>query len=489
MEKKIFGLAVFLALTTGFNLRAQGIPDALRLAQPTDGIGARSAAMGNAFTGVADDFSALYWNPAGLGRLNHSDFSFGLSNLSVTDDATFLGSAKSYDNSTTHLNNIGLAIPFPVARGSLVFAAGFQRIANYTGGRKFDAFNPRSSIQPTMYDRDRYYDMAWQVGLEEENGNIPVNGRVQQTGDVLTSGSLNQWAFGGSIQVAPRLYLGLSLNVLTGSYRYERTLVETDVQQVYQDTITGIDPDDERLSISRVDFRRLTVNNLIEQDLSGWNATIGAFYNYMDVFTLGLTIRTPAFITVTENGRHTYEAEFLRGYEKLTITDKDVEYDVTTPWVFGFGAAVHPVDFATISADLDLTDFSETQFDNTEIQHFADVNKDIKNQLRATKNFRFGAEVQVPGTELFLRGGYGIVFSPYVDDKGKSDFNTKTISAGIGYEFDNALTLNATFLTSNWSTFHFNYDDPAITGQDEQYLKTDEKVSAVRLMFSLSYRF
>ena len=31
------------------------------------GVGARQAAMGNAFAGVADDATAIYWNPGGLG--------------------------------------------------------------------------------------------------------------------------------------------------------------------------------------------------------------------------------------------------------------------------------------------------------------------------------------------------------------------------------------------------------------------------------------
>src|SRR5207302_10246043 len=33
------------------------------------GPGARPAAMGEAFTGVADDIHAIYWNPAGLATL------------------------------------------------------------------------------------------------------------------------------------------------------------------------------------------------------------------------------------------------------------------------------------------------------------------------------------------------------------------------------------------------------------------------------------
>lgn len=37
------------------------------------GAGARSLAMGGAFTGIADDSSAVYWNPAGLSQLNRME--------------------------------------------------------------------------------------------------------------------------------------------------------------------------------------------------------------------------------------------------------------------------------------------------------------------------------------------------------------------------------------------------------------------------------
>ena len=34
------------------------------------GLGARAESMGGAFIGVADDWTAIYWNPAGLAQLH-----------------------------------------------------------------------------------------------------------------------------------------------------------------------------------------------------------------------------------------------------------------------------------------------------------------------------------------------------------------------------------------------------------------------------------
>ena len=44
------------------------------------GVGGRAVGMGNAFVGTANDISALYWNPAGLARLEGSEASFMTAN-------------------------------------------------------------------------------------------------------------------------------------------------------------------------------------------------------------------------------------------------------------------------------------------------------------------------------------------------------------------------------------------------------------------------
>ena len=41
------------------------------------GIGSRAISMGGAFRGMADDASAMYWNPAGLAFLDHNEISLG----------------------------------------------------------------------------------------------------------------------------------------------------------------------------------------------------------------------------------------------------------------------------------------------------------------------------------------------------------------------------------------------------------------------------
>lgn len=59
------------------------------------GVGARALSMGEAFTGVADDYSALYYNPAGLTQLRKSELGINLDYSMRINNASLGGAAGS----------------------------------------------------------------------------------------------------------------------------------------------------------------------------------------------------------------------------------------------------------------------------------------------------------------------------------------------------------------------------------------------------------
>jgi len=91
MKPKFGTLSTLLAILVlaGLPVQAQYAEDALRLGLSGTGVGTRSLGMGNAYTGVANDFSAIYWNPAGLAQMEFSEFSFGLTYNNNKDNSTF----------------------------------------------------------------------------------------------------------------------------------------------------------------------------------------------------------------------------------------------------------------------------------------------------------------------------------------------------------------------------------------------------------------
>ena len=476
---------------------AQVPEDVLRLSHSGTLVSPRSAGMGGAFIGLADDASALYWNPAGLGQLRASEFAIGMSNVSMNNDASLGaldGVMGSGSESSTALSNINLAIPFPVARGSFVVAAGYNRLLDYAGTMQLDVFNPQSSIQSSLYNEDEELDFAWNLGLEDtlvltyiDQGMpgwfaIPVANRVRQTIDEIEEGGLNQWSFGGSIEVAPNALVGVSLNILSGRYRYERTFIEEDVINVWQDVIVGID------DVARTDFQRLELYEEWEQDLSGFNLKVGFLYNLEDKARFGVAIQTANVITVSEDYSKTGSSRFADASLQYELNIDNNNYDISTAPIYSFGASWSPVEFATISGDIELVDYSDLEFEESNNFNTTELNRDIRKLFRATNNFRFGAEFRLPKTGVSLRGGFGYRFSPYDEDEGKSEFDVNTISVGVGYEFKNNFALNAAYTLSNYEGYSYNYTDPDGDVPEAAFLVKRE-VGTTRLLVGLTYRF
>lgn len=56
----------------------------------TLGVGARPLGMGGSYVAIADDSTAAYWNPAGLGQLAHTEIGFMHSSLGTLDSYDFI---------------------------------------------------------------------------------------------------------------------------------------------------------------------------------------------------------------------------------------------------------------------------------------------------------------------------------------------------------------------------------------------------------------
>jgi type IX secretion system protein PorV len=101
------------------------------------GVGARAEAMGGAFVGVADDATALFWNAAGIARIDpeKSELSFNYANWPA--DLTFTQAGYVF-----HLKRIPGAIGVHVrslAMQPMVETTAYQPDPNVGTGRTFDA--------------------------------------------------------------------------------------------------------------------------------------------------------------------------------------------------------------------------------------------------------------------------------------------------------------------------------------------------------------
>lgn len=472
----VMALCAILGVVSSQGL-AQFPEDALRFATPGFGVGARSLGMGNAYSGVANDYSAIFWNPAGLAQMEFGEFSFGLSHLNYGNRSKFFGAEQSYSNNATTLNALGLVYPVPVRQGSLVFGFGFSRQSNFTTGLSFEGFNPNSSIIQTyapdgaFYPSDLSGNLAYQLYLANVDTNTgrfdsPITGNLTQLGRVIEGGGLNNWGFAVGVDIAKNLSVGATASYLSGSYKYERSYTERDTRKLYQ--------------ALPFDFDELTVEDFVESDISGFNAKLGLMYRVPEKFRFGLTVKTPTTLQVKETFGSTARSYFDNG--DVLPTDGPFEsngsgsYNVVTPWVFGAGASVVLRDLI-LSADIEYTDWTQLEFADANPDLIA-LNKDIKQLFRPTANLRAGLEYDVRALGLRLRGGFIYNTSPFEGDP--SEFDQKYVTAGLGLLLSEANMLDVAYARGWWKSFRTNYDRSS---------RVDEKVTTNTVILTFSHRF
>jgi len=164
------------------------------------GAGARAAGMGGAFIGVADDATAIVWNPAGLTLLERPEAS--VVGRFVADAYEIDWDDESFEETQSHfvLNFLSGAIPLQLGSKKVVAALALQR-------------------QIDLYSYSKYYDY-WGDEIEAEG-----------TGGVDTA------TLGGGIQILPYLYAGLAANFWFGKYEYTENY-RADYE--YEESYTGL---------------------------------------------------------------------------------------------------------------------------------------------------------------------------------------------------------------------------------------------------------
>lgn len=453
---------------------AQNINDALRLGYSGLGANARALGMGNSYIALSDDGSASFFNPAGFGLLKRLEFSGGLDYSNFNNNTTFFGNQTEYSNSSTNLDRISFVFPFPTLRGSLVFGLSYHTTSNLVGALQFDGFNNSdNSMIKNLLDTDVPFDLY----LTDENNVSPINGNLNQSGTVISSGSVDYWTLSGAVELVQNLYVGLNLNVVSGAFESNNDYYEDDTKNIYQDTTAAGES-------QTVDFKTFYLNRLLNWDLAGWNAKLGLIYQLNNFARFGTTIQFPKTFSIKEDFTVNGSSEFGTGQiidlDPTKYSDK-VEYDIITPFEFAAGFSGNYAGLI-VSAEATLIDYTQMKFDNpnglTE-QYISEQNKNIKEKLGTVINYNFGVEYTIANFGLRLRAGYFIQSSAFKNDN--SDYDKKYITAGLGFLAAETLGIDFGYAHGWWNDLGDNY------GVNES--RTYQDITRDNLMLTATYRF
>ena len=85
-----------------FQLQGQTSSDAIRLFEKEKGFGTYALGLGGAYSALSNDYSGIYWNPAGLSSIKKSTLNIEFNNNYVTNNINFLNNSFFTHSLTDH---------------------------------------------------------------------------------------------------------------------------------------------------------------------------------------------------------------------------------------------------------------------------------------------------------------------------------------------------------------------------------------------------
>jgi len=378
------------------------------------GVGARAMGMGGAYTSVADDFTALYWNPAGLSHLKRMEFYGALSQEKVDKETEYFGDTNSTFTSNTRPNSFGIVLPVPTYQGGLAFAFGVNRVQSFDIRSKVKGFNDRTLVD------------------DPELGQLSIDELTDESGGIYS------WDFGAAVDIAPNIALGATLSVLSGRYDYSLKLDANDTKNL-DSNITGI-----------------SYQDTITTDYLGVEGKVGLLARVAKPLKLGLTINIPMSFSASEYWTQDTYYAYDDGTDDSQYDEGTFDYDISHSFGFNdisrsfrflfrfnLGLSLLPIPNALISADVSYTDWTQTEYSEPPSTY---VNEDFINDYRATAGFRVGAEYYIPKAGLMLRAGYIRDPLPYKPEGTEIKTDRQFITAGVGLIMDESFSMDIAYI-------------------------------------------
>jgi long-subunit fatty acid transport protein len=134
-------------------LSAQGNPD-----RSQSGNGARAVSMGGAFTAIADDATAIGWNPAGLALVRRPEFSFVGNMRFIQPDPRF--DAANLDFSSVQVSHVSSPLTFasfvlPVSTGAVQLVTGlsYRALHDWTHAEELRTYYSNGTQSASLKER------------------------------------------------------------------------------------------------------------------------------------------------------------------------------------------------------------------------------------------------------------------------------------------------------------------------------------------------
>ena len=392
------------------------------------GVGIRAMGMGGAYVGVADDFTATYWNPAGLAQMGQREVYAAFVRNRYESETVLGGTRAAGELNNTRFGALGGVVPYPVYRGSLVFAAGFNRVRDFDFALRSRGYSAVDSLQLDVFNRhEGGLSVASVAGAVDVSPAISLglalnlwNGEDESISDVdkVDVDSLDYFAI--TRQVTRDFYaddygafsakLGLMIRS-SGEAPMTRfgLTVSSGVTYEIDYRFTGAPPPD--YSFNEYDRSYVIVEGLdLPQDVPA-EERFNLIPEYESIAQQGVDAGGRPYV-LTDAGRRITDTG-TSVIEEVREQTFNGSYKLKVPIEFGVGASFRPIPDLLLAGSAHVAEWSQSKY---QARDRGDLRADLvfEEEYEDVIRYHLGLEWQVPAITLALRAGYYTDPVPYL---------------------------------------------------------------------------
>ena len=405
--------------------------------------GARAMGVANAFTAVANDLSAVFWNPAGIAGFNSPEAyaNYRIDDISYNDDPQEQ-LLNPYTNSyTRHLDSrlksfdfLSLSVPAYFWDMRWNFALSYYRYIPY-------------AMSGNLMETDERSTDGISMGYNNNN-TVSFSG----------SGGIDVLGFTAAYYLNEYFFMGITLQQFINSGT-------VDYRSLYQNINTS---------------NKLEDNKTYSERLEGRNVILGFIFKPMDDMAVGMTYRTRLSNTFNSDYTDIYSHNGNTG-----VIEDSVQADVVIPPRLSLGMMARLFPFMRLSVDYSIIYWqrSHISHDHGQVEG-EDWEFPVRNaysfRQQNARNLRAGLEFTVPIKQvtLFLRGGLFKENPLFQAGAGNSQVIKITgYSLGLGLDLSSVAAFDIAYMKQKANWWENGYFDPATP------VLTHYKNNMIRLSF------
>lgn len=446
----------------------------------------------------ATGFGAYQENPASMALFEGGFISFGLSNRYVNEQTNFLGSTSEFDDNQTGVSDLGFVYQVPTTRGKLVIGAGYSQNADFNRAFSGSARNEQSSLTDfyaSFSAENPLNEAAFQAyaidDIEvDDNGEtivisesifrigLPNYLGIDQSFEATETGTMGDYSAFIATEFQKNLYAGVSLGLLSGSYSYRRSFLETDGPNLYNSAF--IDSDDDGQPDTDID--NILSEDIIDARFSAFTARLGFVYALPGNINIGAGYHFSGKMTVDEEYSTQITTNLDNGSPPFFGEDLgEFTYKIKRPDRINVGISMEDINGLTVSFAAEGVRYSQgrIEFDNIRDSEAEDaINSTVRSDLQDVVNLRAGIEFNV--NPFFTpRVGYAYYPSPQEDQNADRQF----FSGGFSARLFNTVTFDVGAQYGIWEDSNQLYD--YFEGNELEPVTVQEDVTRWNVMAGL----